>query len=157
MEAEEWLELNEGAEPENDKYMIGSEGGNNDYFHVVNESNNDDSEIKPYLSKIANFMKDEGLNVYPYPKVTLNWGDQDGLFITTGYYMPSEKEVVLFCKDRHAKDILRSFAHEMIHHMQNLDGIDLHYTGNDDVKDNKNLEKLESEAYLKGNILFRKR
>lgn len=156
MEAEEWLELNEGAEPENDKYMIGSEGGNNDYFHVVNESNNDDSEIKPYLSKIANFMKDEGLNVYPYPKVTLNWGDQDGLFITTGYYMPSEKEVVLFCKDRHAKDILRSFAHEMIHHMQNLDGIDLHYTGNDDVKDNKNLEKLESEAYLKGNILFRK-
>lgn len=156
MEAEEWLELNEGAEPENDKYIIGSEGGNNDYFHVVNESDNDDSEIKPYLSKIANFMKDEGLNVYPYPKVTLNWGDQDGLFITTGYYMPSEKEVVLFCKDRHAKDILRSFAHEMIHHMQNLDGVNLNYTGDDDVKDNKELEKLESEAYLKGNIFFRK-
>ena len=105
---------------------------------------------------IANFMKNEGLNVYPFPDIELNWDDQDGLFIKTGYYLPGEKKVVLFCKDRHPKDILRSYAHEMIHHMQNLNGDDLNFTSEDDVKDNDKLEKLESEAYLKGNIYFRK-
>jgi hypothetical protein len=101
-------------------------------------------------------MKNEGLNVYPFPDIELNWDDQDGLFIKTGYYLPGEKKVVLFCKDRHPKDILRSYAHEMIHHMQNLNGDDLNFTSEDDVKDNDKLEKLESEAYLKGNIYFRK-
>lgn len=105
---------------------------------------------------IANFMKNEGLNVYPFPDIELNWDEQDGLFIKTGYYLPGEKKVVLFCKDRHPKDILRSYAHEMIHHMQNLNGDDLNFTSEDDVKDNDKLEKLESEAYLKGNIYFRK-
>ena len=105
---------------------------------------------------IANFMKNEGLNVYPFPDIELNWDEQDGLFIKTGYYLPGEKKVVLFCKDRHPKDILRSYAHEMIHHMQNLNGDDLNFSSEDDVKDNEKLEKLESEAYLKGNIYFRK-
>ena len=105
---------------------------------------------------IANFMKNEGLNVYPFPDIELNWDDQDGLFIKTGYYLPGEKKVVLFCKDRHPKDILRSYAHEMIHHMQNLNGDDLNFSSDDDVKDNEKLEKLESEAYIKVNIYFRK-
>lgn len=112
--------------------------------------------FKNALKPIAEFMKNDGLNVYPFPDVELNWDEQDGLFIKTGYYLPSEKKVVLFCKDRHPKDILRSYAHEMIHHMQNLNGEDMSFSSNDDVKDNDKLEKLESEAYLKGNIYFRK-
>ena len=156
MEAEEWLGVNEGAEPESDKYKIGAEGGNNDYFHVINENSNSEDDIKPYIEHIANFMKEDGLNVYPFPEVEFNWEDQDGLFITTGYYLPSDKKVVLFCKDRHPKDILRSYAHEMIHHMQNLDGKNLNFSSADNVKDNNELEELESEAYLKGNIYFRK-
>lgn len=112
--------------------------------------------FKNALKPIAEFMKNDGLNVYPFPDVELNWDEQDGLFIKTGYYLPSEKKVVLFCKDRHPKDILRSYAHEMIHHMQNLNGEDMSFNSNDDVKDNNKLEKLESEAYLKGNIYFRK-
>lgn len=118
----------------------------------VTEETTFNNAFKP----IANFMKNEGLNVYPFPDIELNWDEQDGLFIKTGYYLPSEKKVVLFCKDRHPKDILRSYAHEMIHHMQNLNGDDLNFTSEDDVKDNDKLEKLESEAYLKGNIYFRK-
>ena len=112
--------------------------------------------FKDAFKPIADFMKSEGLNVYPFPDIELKWDEQDGLFIKTGYYLPSEKKVVLFCKDRHPKDILRSYAHEMIHHMQNLNGDDLNFTSEDDVKDNDKLEKLESEAYLKGNIYFRK-
>ena len=112
--------------------------------------------FKDAFKPIADFMKSEGLNVYPFPDIELKWDEQDGLFIKTGYYLPNEKKVVLFCKDRHPKDILRSYAHEMIHHMQNLNGDDLNFTSEDDVKDNDKLEKLESEAYLKGNIYFRK-
>ena len=112
--------------------------------------------FKDAFKPIADFMKSEGLNVYPFPSIELKWDEQDGLFIKTGYYLPSEKKIVLFCKDRHPKDILRSYAHEMIHHMQNLNGDDLNFTSEDDVKDNEKLEKLESEAYLKGNIYFRK-
>ena len=116
----------------------------------------DADSFKDAFKQIADFMKSEGLNVYPFPSIELKWDEQDGLFIKTGYYLPSEKKVVLFCKDRHPKDILRSYAHEMIHHMQNLNGDDLNFTSEDDVKDNEKLEKLESEAYLKGNIYFRK-
>ena len=134
--------LRESVENKDDEFKI--EG--------VTEETTFSNAFKP----IANFMKDEGLNVYPFPDIELNWDEQDGLFIKTGYYLPGEKKVVLFCKDRHPKDILRSYAHEMIHHMQNLNGDDLNFTSDDDVKDNDKLEKLESEAYLKGNIYFRK-
>jgi hypothetical protein len=113
-------------------------------------------DFKKDLKSILQFMKKEGLNVYPYPKIKLNWEDQDGLFIKTGYYEPDTKTVVLFCKDRHPKDILRSAAHEFIHHSQNLDGQDLTFTAEDDVKDNGRLEEVESDAYLRGNICFRK-
>lgn len=129
------------------------ENKDNDFkIEGVTEETTFSDAFKP----IANFMKNEGLNVYPFPDIELNWDEQDGLFIKTGYYLPGEKKVVLFCKDRHPKDILRSYAHEMIHHMQNLNGDDLNFSSEDDVKDNDKLEKLESEAYLKGNIYFRK-
>lgn len=113
-------------------------------------------DFKKDMKSILDFMREEGLNVYPYPKVKLDWEEQDGLFIRTGYYEPETKTVVVFCKDRHPKDILRSAAHEFIHHAQNLDGKDLNFSANDDVKDNERLEKIEAEAYLKGNIYFRK-
>lgn len=149
--------MEEGAEPESNEYTIGCEkdapvGGR--YYHV-NESSKD-SEIEKFFPEIADFMKKNGLNVMPMPKVKLDWSEQDGLFIKTGFYEPEEKSITLFCKDRHPKDILRSFAHEMIHHEQNLDGKKLEFSSDDNVKDNKKLEKLEAEAYLKGNIIFRK-
>lgn len=125
---------------------------------VIMESSN--NGMKEYLDKkfneISKFMKKEGLNVSPFPEIEQNWDEQDGLFIRTGYYQPEDKKVVVFCKDRHPKDILRSFAHEMIHHMQNLEGKNLNFTSNDDVKDNSELEEIEGEAYLNGNIYFRK-
>lgn len=147
----------EGAEPESDEYKVGSE---NDgcFKHVCEseENSNSESKLKKYMKKIADYMYDNGLNVKPLPKLELNWDKQDGIFIRTGYYDPNEKKVVVFCDSRNDKDILRSFAHEMIHHSQNLDGKNLSFSGEDNVKDSKKLEKIEAEAYLKGNIFFRK-
>ena len=122
----------------------------------VCESIDDNFKFKKYFNEIGNYMEDNGLRVKPFPSVELDRSEQDGLFIKTGHYEPENKKIVLFVTDRHPKDILRSFAHEMVHHAQNLRGEDLGFSGNDDVKDNKRLEKLESEAYLKGNIYFRK-
>ena len=44
--------------------------------------------------------------------------DDDPVFGKTAYYDPTEKSVTLYTSDRHPKDILRSFSHEMIHHDQ---------------------------------------
>lgn len=129
---------------------------NSDMKKNINESiDAKHFDYEKSMKSIMDFMKHEGLNVYPYPHIKLKWDDQDGLFIRTGYYEPSSKTVVVFCKDRHPKDILRSFSHEMIHHMQNLDGQDLDFNTTN-VKDDDRLEKIESEAYVKGNIYFRK-
>jgi hypothetical protein len=138
------------------KFEIGFDKGDiSPYGHVINEDV--DKELKDSIDSISQFMKDEGLNVYPYPEVELNNDEQkDGVFISTGHYEPEYKKIVLYCKDRHIKDILRSYAHEMIHHMQNLDGKKLSFFKEDNVNNNKELEKLESEAYLKGNIYFRR-
>lgn len=146
----------EGAEPESDTYKIGFEGNsNNEYAHAINESTCKD-EMKEYINSLLNYMKDEGLNIYPFPKIKMDDSEQEGLFIRTGYYEPATKTVVVFTRDRHVKDCMRSLAHELIHHEQNLDGKDLSFSSNDDVKDNQRLEEIESEAYLKGNIYFRK-
>ena len=123
---------------------------------ALRESKIGNFDFKKYFKPIADFMRKDGLNVYPYPKVKLDWSSQDGLFIKTGYYTPETKEITIFCDDRHPKDILRTFCHEMIHHSQNLDGVDLNFSSKDDVKDNERLEEIESEAYLKGNVYFRK-
>jgi hypothetical protein len=134
----------------NSGLMIAITGGG------VCESLDKGFDFKKYFNEIGDYMENNGLHVKPFPSVELNRDEQDGLFIKTGHYEPENKKVVLFVFDRHPKDILRSFAHEMVHHAQNLRGEDLGFSGDDDVKDNKRLEKLESEAYLKGNIFFRK-
>ena len=151
--------MEEDANPNSDRYTVGplkKDNGISPCYHVDEETKKNENSLEKYFNDIANFMEKNGLNVNPFPSIKLDWSDQDGIFIRTGYYSPEEKKIVLFCKDRHPKDILRSYAHEMIHHAQNLEGKDLNFTTKDDVKDNKNLEKLESEAYLKGNVLFRK-
>lgn len=148
--------MEEGAEPESNEYKLGVEkGGEISPNYHVNESSKN-SEFEEKFNEIAEFMQENGLEVSPFPKVNLDWSEQDGLFIRTGFYSPDEKAITVFCKDRHPKDILRTFAHEMVHHSQNLRGVNLEFSSDDDVKDNKELEKIEAEAYLKGNIYFRK-
>jgi len=83
----------------------------------------------------------------------------------TGHYDHSTKQITLYITDRHDTDILRSFAHEVIHHWQNERGV-LHPEAkgvampDNDTKphyaqNNPWLRKREMEAYLFGNILFR--
>ena len=114
-------------------------------------------DYKPYLKSLAEYMAENGYTRKPFPKVILCDKKQDGVFIRTGHYDYEDKKIVLMVNGRHPKDVLRTFAHEMIHHKQNLDGRLSHDTvkGYRILEDNE-LEKLEAEAYVKGNLIFRK-
>ena len=93
------------------------------------------------------------------PKLVLRKDEENAqkLYGRTAYYDPSDMTIVLYISGRHPKDILRSFAHELIHHVQNERG-DLNkgdasnpqYAQQDD-----HLRNMEKEAYLEGNLLMR--
>jgi len=110
----------------------------------------------PYIGSILEYMLDQGMNIQPLPEVKIRYDEQEAgdFFGKTAYYNPGDKEVVLYVMGRHPKDVCRSFTHEMIHHMQNIEGrlgdIQTSNTNEDD-----HLQDIEKEAYLRGNITFR--
>jgi len=98
-------------------------------------------------------------NIRTTPKVILRKDAENGALTLgrTAYYDPSELTIVLYTSNRHPKDILRSFAHELIHHVQNERG-DLHLGDSSDpqyAQNDEHLRKMEKEAYLQGNLLMR--
>jgi len=93
------------------------------------------------------------------PKLVLRKDEENGAKTLgrTAYYDPENLTIVLYISGRHPKDILRSFAHELIHHVQNErgdlqmgDASNPQYAQQDD-----HLRNMEKEAYLKGNLLMR--
>lgn len=116
-------------------------------------------DYTPYIKSILKFMDGRGYDIKPYPKIIIidKEEDKDTVLITTGNYSPSDMVVRLYVKDRHPKDVLRSFAHEMIHHMQNIrGGKDMDWGTGGNLDDDDILERIEGEAYLQGNLIFRK-
>ena len=114
-------------------------------------------DFKPLVKSLTVSMEKDGLRLKPYPKVKFIHTDSensDNFFGKTAYYDPNNNEVVLYTLGRHPKDILRSYAHELIHVHQNHEDR-LHDITTDDVNADKELEKLEREAYETGNIMFR--
>ena len=140
-------------------------------FHSKNESSNPQSgeaapygsgykpleeELAPYITDLTKHMYDQGLTIDPAPEIEFV-EDQDNAkdpLGKTAYYDPNKRLIVLYVTGRHPKDILRSFAHEMIHHCQNLEGRlgDIHTTN---VNEDDYLKSLEREAYERGNMSFR--
>lgn len=117
-------------------------------------------DLKPIIGKLALFAKDRMGFEHP-PKLFLRKDSENSQKILgrTAHYDPAEKSITLFINLRHPKDILRSFAHELIHHTQNLRG-DLSADKCGDVKsgyaqDNEHMRNMEKEAYLMGNMCFR--
>jgi hypothetical protein len=75
----------------------------------------------------------------------------------TAYYDPQTFEIHVYTDGRHPKDMLRSIAHELIHHQQNLEGrLDVGgYHGEGYYLQNEALKELEQEAMLEGNHYLR--
>ena len=93
------------------------------------------------------------------PKLILRQDKEnaENLLGKTAYYNPSDISIVLFITNRHPKDICRSFSHELVHHHQKERGdLDLGDSSSPTyAQDDKHMRKMEMEAYLKGNMLFR--
>ena len=75
----------------------------------------------------------------------------------TGYYDPSTSEIHIYASGRHIKDILRSLAHEFVHHMQNEKGdlMDDGYMCQGYAQKNPKMREMERQAYEMGNLCFR--
>ena len=118
--------------------------------------------IVPYLLNLAEYIQNSGIKIMPYPRVIISSSVEyaNNPFGKTAYYDPTKNTVTLFVAGRHIKDVLRSYAHELIHHNQNISGMfnqshisslsDPRYAEND-----KHLLNMEKDAYLRGNIAFR--
>ena len=109
------------------------------------------------LKSLTEFMLDKGMNIKPLPKVKFVEDDVENarnFFGKTAYYDPNQRVIVLYTMDRHPKDVMRSFAHEMIHHMQNCDDR-LGNITTQDTNEGGDLPEIEKEAYEKGNMTFR--
>jgi nicotinic acid mononucleotide adenylyltransferase len=111
----------------------------------------------PMIKSLTEYMLDKGMNIHPLPKVKFVDDDAENaqnFFGKTAYYDPNNRIIVLYTMGRHPKDVMRSYAHEMIHHMQNcedrLGGITTQNTN-----EGGDLPEIEREAYEKGNMTFR--
>jgi hypothetical protein len=114
-------------------------------------------DFRPYISSLTQHMADNGLKLDPLPQIQLIHDDYENgedIFGKTAYYAPQTNIVVLFTYGRHPKDILRSYAHELIHVHQNMEDR-LQTINTTDVNADDHLEQLEREAYETGNIMFR--
>lgn len=70
---------------------------------------------------------------------------------TTAYYNGNEGKIKIYVKDRAIIDICRSIAHELVHHMQNLQG-----RITDAMKDGEDGSEIENEANAVAGIIIRK-
>ena len=117
----------------------------------------DKFDFEPYIASLTKYFIDNKMAIEPLPKVEMVHNDVENgedVFGKTAYYMPDNNVVVLFTYGRHPKDILRSYAHELVHVHQNMENR-LHNVNTTDVNEDEYLEQLEREAYETGNILFR--
>ncbi len=122
-----------------------------------NASYSQDIDIKHRIMQLTQHMLDKGMNIEPLPSVEFVDGDNVNareFFGKTAYYDPNSATIVLYTEGRHPKDIVRSFSHEMIHHIQNLEGRLGNITTTNTQEDD-HLNDIEAEANLKGTMTFR--
>lgn len=128
--------------------------------HIRIQLPNEDEKVgfdyTPFMGSILEYMIDEGMNVSPLPEVKIKRDPVESadFFGKTAYYDPNVKEITLYVEGRHPKDVMRSFVHEMIHHIQNVEGR-IKNIKTTNVNEDDALVELEKEAYMLGNMTFR--
>jgi hypothetical protein len=112
---------------------------------------------KQHIKDLTKYFLKKYPNIKQTPKVIFKHNDVNNatnFFGKTAYYDPNTKTIVLYTEGRHPKDIVRSYSHEYIHFIQDMENrlgdISTQNTTEDD-----HLQNIEKEAYLEGNITFR--
>jgi len=137
-----------------------------DYYSIEQEGNSiritpkstskSEFDYTTHIVSILEYAIKTGVKLgnIPGTKLVSDREESKKLFGRTAYYNPDTAEIVVYVAGRHPKDILRSYCHELIHHIQNEEGR-LHSIYTTDTTEDGDLQKLEEEAYLRGNMLFR--
>ena len=115
-------------------------------------------EYKHAFGDIYKDAKDK-FDIQQAPKLFLRQDKENAekVFGRTAHYDPEDQTIVIYITNRHPKDILRSYCHEMIHHVQNERG-DLKLGDASSptyAQDDEHMRNMEKEAYLEGNLLLR--
>ena len=122
-----------------------------------NASYSKEINIKEKIAQLTQHMIDKGMNIEPLPTLEFIDGDSENasdFFGKTAYYDPNRQHIVLYTEGRHPKDIVRSYAHEMIHHIQYLEDR-LGDVSTTNTMEDDHLDKIEQEANLRGTMTFR--
>lgn len=131
---------------------------NNMQIKIINSANIDLSQIEPLLKDLLVSIKQKlNLETLPAIKFVSDPKNSKNPLGQTAHYEQGKNLVSVFTDARHPKDILRSISHEMIHFCQDLRGDLSNMTDNSPgyAQEDGHLRKMEEEAYLKGNMIFR--
>jgi len=124
---------------------------------ALQKEETESSELEDNIKAIIRFLITKGLNMMPFPQIKIIADDVENsknLFGKTAYYDPENKVIVLYTYGRHQIDIIKSFLHELEHHIQNLEGR-INNINTTNILEDDNLKKLEEEAYLFSGMAFR--
>jgi len=125
---------------------------------IKNPANIDLAPIEPHINGMYDhFNQKYGFSKPPVMVFDSDPSNQPNVLGKTAYYDPSTLEIHVYTDGRHPKDMLRSIAHELIHHRQNLEGrLNVGgYHGEGYYLKNEELKKLEQEAMKDGNETLR--
>ena len=136
-----------------------NESINKKLFYIKDNSKNKiHKNNKKYFDSLLMYLKKE-LKITKPVKIVFEDDEKNSKKVLgrTGGYTNEENKIHIFVTGRHIKDIMRSLAHEMVHHRQNIRG---EFDKNEPTihgyaQKNPHLRKMEKEAFLKGNMLFR--
>jgi len=127
-------------------------------YTITNNSNKNMSVVEDLIEQF-----------YPYAQKELRFDKPISVFLEsdsdnyknplgkTAFYEPDNGSITLYIDGRHPKDIMRSFSHELTHHAQNCAG---HFDNSGPTEEgyaqtDPHLRKMEEDAYLRGNLVFR--
>jgi hypothetical protein len=119
--------------------------------------NTQPTDLKEAIASLTKYMISKDMDVKPLPKLKIINNDvknASNILGKTAHYDPNDCSITLYTLNRHPKDVLRSYSHEMIHRIQDNEGR-LNNVNTTNTNEDSNLQELEKEAYLQGNITFR--
>ena len=142
------------SDDEDQKYMSMTY---NEQVQRLNENKLAETERDVEINKFIKFCKDE-LDIKELPPVTLRYdkeGGADHSNIDTTAYQSKTQGVHVYVKDRALVDVLRSLAHELVHHNQ-LERDEDYYWKH--IEDNPGIQSgtdLEDEANARAGSLIK--
>ena len=125
---------------------------------IINNAGLDLTDLQSHLDGMYDhFNQKLGFQKPPVIVFDTDPSNQSNVLGKTAYYDPQSLEIHIFIDGRHPKDMLRSIAHELIHHQQNLEGrLNVGgYNGPGYYLKNDKMKEIEQEAMLEGNAILR--